>query len=383
MTAIKFPILFLIAFLVGSDEFLLGPILAPIGNDLGVPPERVTLFIAAYALPLALLAPAAGFLSDRYGRLSVLLPATAIVAVASILTGFAASFGWALAMRVLTGVGSAGMLPIAFAMAADEGDQSARGISFVMGGLTTGIMISPGLGAFVSDLWSWRAAFILLGAAALVTVLPALVLWRSNKPVAHGEVPASRSRVLVPGAVGALCGMFFGIGGAVGVYSLVGERLRDVLILDTQQIGLVYVGFGVLSVAGNALAPGAIRRIGGARQTMRLAIGAVVLCVVAVFALPNPSLPSIGLALAVWALLGGIGAPALQAHIARLSAARRGTLMALGSSALNLGVALAATLAGEAYLHGSGWVALLGAVLLTIAVVALARPREPGPAPSG
>ena len=57
--------------------------------------------------------------------------------------------------------------------------------------------------------------------------------------------------------------------------------------------------------------------------------------------------------------------------------------MALGSSALNLGVALAATLAGEAYLHGSGWVALLGAVLLTAAVVALARPREPGPAPSG
>lgn len=48
-------LLFLIAFLVGSDEFLLGPILTPIGADLGVSTERITLFIGAYALPLALL----------------------------------------------------------------------------------------------------------------------------------------------------------------------------------------------------------------------------------------------------------------------------------------------------------------------------------------
>jgi predicted MFS family arabinose efflux permease len=35
-------LLFLIAFLVGADELMLGPILAPIGRELGVQPERVT-----------------------------------------------------------------------------------------------------------------------------------------------------------------------------------------------------------------------------------------------------------------------------------------------------------------------------------------------------
>ena len=48
-------LLFLIAFLVGADELMLGPILAPIGKDLGVQPERVTLFITAYSLALALM----------------------------------------------------------------------------------------------------------------------------------------------------------------------------------------------------------------------------------------------------------------------------------------------------------------------------------------
>jgi predicted MFS family arabinose efflux permease len=361
---------------VGADEFLLGPILTPIGEDLGVAPERVTLFIGAYSLPLALLAPVFGFLSDRHGRLTVLLPATAVFAVASVLTGLAATFEWGLAARVLTGAASAGMLPVAFALAADEGDgRAATGISFVMAGLTTGIIVSPGLGALVTEAWSWRAAFVTLGVAAVATALASSVVMRAGRAARPAGAPSGAGRILVPGAPGALCGMFFGIGGAVGVYSLVGERLRDALLLDTQEVGLIYVGFGILSVAGNALAPGAIRRLGGGRRAMRLCIGLVALCIAVVFALPDPGLALVGGALGAWALLGGIGAPGLQTHIAGLSTARRGVLMALGASALNLGVALTAALAGEAYLRSSLFVAALGATLLAIAVAALARPR--------
>ena len=49
-------LLFFIAFLVGADELMLGPLLTPIGRELGVQPERVTLFITAYSLALALIA---------------------------------------------------------------------------------------------------------------------------------------------------------------------------------------------------------------------------------------------------------------------------------------------------------------------------------------
>lgn len=375
MKAVKLPLLFLIAFLVGADEFLLGPILTPIGNDLGIAPERVTLYITAYALPLALLAPLFGFLSDRHGRLAVLLPATATFAAASVLTGLVASFEWGIATRMLTGVASAGMLPIAFALAADDSEEAAKSISFVMGGLTTGLMAGPGLGAFLTDLWSWRAAFVALGAAAFAVALLGWAVLPGGKPATPSERPASRGRILVPGAVGSLCGMFFGLGGAVGIYSLVGERLRDGLHLDTQQIGLFYVGFGILSVAGNALAPATMRHLGGGRAAMRLSMGIVMLCIATVFALPDPVLLVVALALAFWALFGGIGAPGLEAHIAGLSVARRGVLLALSTSAVNLGVAFSAALAGEAYLHGSVWVAGLGAALIALALVALAKPR--------
>lgn len=87
-------LLFFVAFLVGADELMLGPILTPIGNDLGVAPERVTLFITAYSVALAIVAPFLGAFSDKRGRITVMLPAALVFGAASIATGFVDNFEW-------------------------------------------------------------------------------------------------------------------------------------------------------------------------------------------------------------------------------------------------------------------------------------------------
>lgn len=112
---------FLIAFFVGADEFLLGPILTPIGADLSVPPERIALFITAYSLPLAIMAPILGGVSDRYGRLAVLVPTTLVFGIASIATSFVLTFETGIVTRIVTGMASGAMLGIAMAMAGDLG----------------------------------------------------------------------------------------------------------------------------------------------------------------------------------------------------------------------------------------------------------------------
>lgn len=198
MTSLRWPLLFLIAFVVGADEFLLGPILTPIGRDLAVPPERITTFIAAYSLPLAFLAPIGGALSDRFGRMTVLIPASALFGLASIATSTAPSFEVGLVWRVLTGVGSAGMLPVAFALAGDEGGERAtRGIAVVQAGLTLGIILSPGLGALAAGFLFWRFAFSGLGALALLIALVA-ALARGTAPLSAAGASVTAGRLFVP-----------------------------------------------------------------------------------------------------------------------------------------------------------------------------------------
>lgn len=100
--------LFCIAFLVGADELLLGPVLTPVGNDLSVRPESVTFFVTAYSLANAACAFFFGVLSDRYGRMRILIPASILFAATSMGAGLAATFEMALFFRVLTGAASAG-----------------------------------------------------------------------------------------------------------------------------------------------------------------------------------------------------------------------------------------------------------------------------------
>ncbi|HCG6122717.1 TPA: MFS transporter [Vibrio parahaemolyticus] len=305
--------LFLIAFLVGADELLLGSILEPIGGDLGVPPSQVTLFITAYSLAIAFCAPYLGRWSDRVGSLRLMLPACFVFGISSILTGLVSQFEWALVTRVVTGIASAGMLPIAFALAGDaKGGRSMRQIVMVQAGLTLGMITSPAIGALITQLLSWRAAFIILGMAALA--VGALVWGCMREPHDQNErlmtLPPVIEAFRLPGALGAI------------------------------------------------------------------ALMVCMPCSIWVFACGASQFVAYLPILAIWSLAGGIGSPALQAYIASLSDEYRGVLMSSAMSMMHFGVAIWSALAGFAYDVGSEWVAVLAVLLFGFAIAALKPIQE-------
>lgn len=364
--------LFFIAFLVGADELLLGPILTPIGNDLSVRPESVMFFATAYSLANAACAFFFGVLSDRYGRIRILVPASTLFAAASMGTGLAATFEMALFFRVLTGAASAGMLPVAFAIASDAGGNNAvRSIAFVSAGLTLGMIMSPGLGALLTVLFSWRVTFAALGLAAVPFAALALVIRPQSHSVAVVTQPKPKAPLLVRGAMGALIAMCFGLGGGIGIFTLIGERLRDATGYGTSIIGMTYVLLGMLSMVGNFMMPMMISRLGSGRRVMRIALAICLVMNAVVFSVASALPWSLLIALPLWALAGGVGSPALQYYIARLAPTRHGALIALGMSLMHIGVALSASLAGIGYANGSFWVVALGTVLFGVAIMAL------------
>lgn len=341
-------LLFFIAFLVGADELMLGPILAPIGKDLGVQPERITLFITAYSVALAMVAPLLGSLSDRLGRIKVMLPAALLFGAASVATGLVENFEWGLASRVLTGLASAGMLPIAFAMAADSaGTDAMKRIAWVQAGLTLGMIASPAVGALLTQWLSWRAAFILLGVCAWGVAAALALLPADQEPAetSREHQNGKATRILaIPGAVGALLAMCLGLGGGIGLFNLVGQHLRDTQEWSIGSVGGLYALLGIISVIGNLLMPRLSGRVESGRTLMRMALVVCLLVSIWFYLYPagQPMLPPILpiVPLLLWALAGGIGSPALQGYIAQLSSAHRGMLMSLAMTMMHLGVAL-------------------------------------------
>ncbi|MFM1679563.1 MFS transporter [Aeromonas salmonicida] len=368
-------LLFLIAFLVGADELMLGPILAPIGKDLGVQPERITLFITAYSVALAMVAPLLGSLSDRLGRIKVMLPAALLFGAASVATGLVENFEWGLASRVLTGLASAGMLPIAFAMAADSaGTDAMKRIAWVQAGLTLGMIASPAVGALLTQWLSWRAAFILLGVCAWC-VAAALALLPANQEPAetsreHQDGKATRI-LAIPGAVGALLAMCLGLGGGIGLFNLVGQHLRDTQEWSIGSVGGLYALLGIISVIGNLLMPRLSGRVESGRTLMRMALVVCLLVSVWFYLYPAGQSMLLIVPLLLWALAGGIGSPALQGYIAQLSGTHRGMLMSLAMTMMHFGVALWSGVAGFAYSAGPVALAALAILLFGSAIVVL------------
>lgn len=250
-------LLFLIAFLVGADELMLGPLLAPIGAELGVAPERVTLFITAYSVALALIAPLLGGLSDRHGRLRVMLPASLLFGAASVATGLVANFEVGLATRVITGLASAGMLPIAFAMAADGAPADAmKRIAWVQSGLTLGMISSPAVGALLAQLSSWRTPSSCSASAPGPWRRP----WPGSRRARRRLMRAARTprrRARCWPFRGTRCPSRHGVGagGGIGLFNLVGQHLHDSQGLPVWSVGLLYGALGVISVVGNVLMP--------------------------------------------------------------------------------------------------------------------------------
>ncbi|WP_010603773.1 MFS transporter [Pseudoalteromonas maricaloris] len=361
-----------IAFLVGADELMLGPILEPIGLELGVKPERVTLFITTYSVALAIVAPLFGALSDKAGHRAIILPAIVVFGGASIATGLVTSFEWGLVARVITGIASAGMLPIAFAIAASSGGDALKRIGWVQAGLTLGMISSPAFGAFLTHLMSWRAAFVALGIATWVVALLLTVNRRaipSDKAVEGTKISVKLWQI--PGVVGALLTMCIGLGGGIGLFNLVGQHLRDTQALSVWFIGVLYALLGLVSVAGNLMMPKLATHFESGRQVMRASL---VVCLIASSGLywyQGISLIPLCFLMTLWALAGGIGSPALQAYISELSPAHRGVLISLAMSMMHIGVAIWSAVAGFAYSLGAAAMALLAIILFSLAILCL------------
>jgi ACDE family multidrug resistance protein len=98
---------------------LVAPALPDIVDDFGVSDAGAGLLLAVTTAPGIVLAPLAGVLADRYGRREVLVPCLVLFGFAGGLSAWAPTFSALVFLRLLQGVGSAGLLNLAISLIGD------------------------------------------------------------------------------------------------------------------------------------------------------------------------------------------------------------------------------------------------------------------------
>lgn len=150
--------------------------------------------------PFALAQPFLGPLADMFGKVRMMILCLVVIIAASLLCAVATSYEVLLAARIVCGIATGGIFPVGLAIIADAvpvGERQvgiARWLAIVIGGNLLGAAFA---GA-VSDLFGWRAVFVVVGLCGLAALANALINLRgvAQAPTARTSIGAIPQAIL-------------------------------------------------------------------------------------------------------------------------------------------------------------------------------------------
>ena len=185
---------FFVMFLIGTDTFLVSPLLPALSRNLDFPLEHGGWLVSAYAVGYCIAALVIGPISDHFNRRSVLVAGMIAFSVATFACGFATSF-WALfALRLITGMCAAAGSPQIWAIIPQLAP--AGRVASIMAAPTAGLTISTlmgvPLGSFLSTQSTSLPFMIVGGAGAIVTFAVAAAFPTVPQAVLQAQPPTAQ-----------------------------------------------------------------------------------------------------------------------------------------------------------------------------------------------
>jgi predicted MFS family arabinose efflux permease len=172
------------------DRQLLSILAKPIQDDLGISDGQIGRISGLYfAMFYCVLAIPIGWLADRTNRVRVLSLACALWSAATVACGLSANYLQLVLARMSVGVGEAGGVPPSYSIVSDYFPPGQRGtaLSLFNLGPPIGQALGVAFGASITAAYSWRSAFIALGAVGIVT---AAIVWLFVREPARGGLDA-------------------------------------------------------------------------------------------------------------------------------------------------------------------------------------------------
>jgi predicted MFS family arabinose efflux permease len=360
------------------------PLIPQIAESFDMDTRTVALISTAYALPYALAQPLVGGIGDAIGKALVLKACLVLSVVAGLFGAVAPDYRVLLASRVLVGLVSAGIFPIALAIAADIVPVDRRQVAYgrLLAAAMLGNLLGSPLAGVVADAVGWRGVFALVAGLAAVAIVAVQIGFQGlaidvRDPLDVKSV-VGRYRAVLAKPLAKVCfsavmleGVFlFGLFPFVAVLLAARGEQRATIA------GLVISGFAIGGLLYAGCVSILVRRLGERRLSMgggALAAGGIGLVALGL-AWPYEFAAFVVLGIGFYSLHGVI-----QVYVADLVPASRGTAMALHGCSFFLGQALGPVIYRYGFDHlGVGGMSAIGAAaLLGVGVMCAAMLRRP------
>jgi len=161
---------FILALIVLFDRILISVAKDPISSDLSLNDKQMGWILSIFALGYALFQTPSGYLADKFGARKILTIVVSLWSLFTALTGAVYNFITLLIVRFVFGAGEAGAFPSMARAIYSWIPLNERGIvnGINFSGGRIGAAIALPVVAWLIELTSWRASFLILGVIGIV-----------------------------------------------------------------------------------------------------------------------------------------------------------------------------------------------------------------------
>ncbi|MQW87987.1 MFS transporter [Sinorhizobium saheli] len=236
-----------------TAEFLPVSILTPMAADLGISTGTAGQAVTATAVVGAIAGLTTAIVTRAIDRRLVLWGFTLALIVSSLLAAFATNLAMLLAARIILGIGLGGFWSMMAAIALRLVPMALvpRAMSIVFTGVSVATVCAAPVGAYIGDLWGWRAAFLMATAVGAVTLVVQMASIPRLPPQSVPSLKLLFDLFRRPSTrIGIITVLLF-VSGHFAGFTYVRPFLETVPAFGIEAISLILFAYGVGGFFGN------------------------------------------------------------------------------------------------------------------------------------
>ncbi|MTV82252.1 MFS transporter [Secundilactobacillus folii] len=270
--------LVLVTFMLGCNESIVIGVITDIAGSLNVTVATAGYLVTIFAVVFAVSTPLITIFANRFSRYKTFMTLLLIFLVGNTLSGFATTYGWFLASRIITAAvaGSIESLAVLFANDIAPQNQRAMLISWIAAGFSIASVIGVPIGTAISTATNWHVTFHVISLLSLFTCIVMAFLLPRHLNQVSGSIKdqlvlLSDKRIYL----GALLALL-SAAAVFAYYTYIRPLLTTGLGFSTTALNWLLFLLGIMSILGNNVS-GVVANHGGLKTMPQYYVADIVL----------------------------------------------------------------------------------------------------------
>ena len=368
---------FAVMFLIGSDTFVVAPLLPSLAKTYDVSTTQSGWLVSIYAIGYALTGLVSGPISDRGNRRIILTLGMVVFALATVACAVSPGFWTMFTFRFVTGGAAAVAAPQVWAMIPALVGPDQKRILRVMGYTTAGLSIAQVVGVPLGSLLAiidWRIVFPIIGACSLGLTVTLWYQIPDFHPTAAAKKVPYLTLLHAPQAITRFLSYLVYTLAFFTVFTYAPTWLEDGLGTSKVTVALIILAGGVGNTIGSLFG---VRLTGRMTPTQAIYLSAVVMGIAYLTLAISPPPIVVGLVFLPLFACGGAMLSVRMLHLQQLDSTARGTISTLTSAVMYLGTTVAGIIGGPLLTLTNDFTAIgVAAFLLSTVSALMIRPSH-------